>query len=61
MSIINLKNIELNNIINIDNSILTIKELLNKINYNLDKKIISGMGEKRKRGLHIQRTNSLHR
>jgi uncharacterized C2H2 Zn-finger protein len=36
MSIINLKNIELNNIINLNNSILTIKELLNKINYNLD-------------------------
>jgi hypothetical protein len=36
MSIINLKNIELNNIINLDNSILTIKELLNSINYNLD-------------------------
>ena len=36
MSIINLKNIELNNIINLDNSILTIKELLYKINYNLD-------------------------
>ena len=33
MSIINLKNIELNNIINLDNSILTIKEILYKINY----------------------------
>ena len=36
MSIINLKNIDLNTIIKQDFKLLTIKELLNKINYNLN-------------------------
>jgi hypothetical protein len=36
MSIINLKHIDLNTIIKQDFKLLTIKELLNKINYNLD-------------------------
>jgi hypothetical protein len=36
MSILTLKNINLNQLINENNSILTIKELLTKINYNLD-------------------------
>ena len=36
MSIINLKNIDLANLINQNKQLLTVKELLNTINYNTD-------------------------